>query len=447
MACLPRGRPGHPRRFLGSDHADPGRAGPVGPRGGEARRLGRERAGWDGQVDRSGHERGDHDDPGREQPDGARRGRRQRLGGKHRGRDDRPDRRAPEPRHREGRGRRQPAGVGGRRRQSLGQRPDTSACSTERGNRRRERPLVRDHARPCGRVQRRREPGRVRNLRVAAQLSRRAWRGRSAPRSRCGPRPSHREQGRPLVHVHDPSRHALLTTVEPAGHGADVQVHDRTQPQPADGLATGSDVPPRCRRRPRVHGRQGPPPRRGRGAGRPAHDSPRSALPTCRPGSPPSCSAPSRPTRRSGPFPERSPPQGRTTSPRRHRDEASSCSATPTTTATARTGCSGSRSSSVPRTRSRRSRRRSSTTRSAAIPAGESGAARTPLRRAQRPCRRGRQRYFVNRTLEVDYPRPEHQTSALRERAHAPRGELRHRPSRARGDRRQPSPPQRLPPR
>ena len=91
----------------------------------------------------------------------------------------------------------------------------------------------------------------------------------------------------------------------------------------------------------------------------------------------PRCSAPSPATRRTGPSTDRSPPQVPTTSPRRHRDEASSCSATPTTTATARTGCSASRSSSARHTRSPRSRRHSSTTRSPTShrePAGGSNA-------------------------------------------------------------------------
>ena len=94
VACLPRGQPRRPRRFLGSDHADPGRAGTVRDRSREARRLGRERAGRHRQVDRPGHERGDHDDRGREQSDRDRDRRRQRLGGKRRGREARPDRRA-----------------------------------------------------------------------------------------------------------------------------------------------------------------------------------------------------------------------------------------------------------------------------------------------------------------------------------------------------------------
>ena len=229
VACLPRGQPGRPRRFLGSDHADPGRAGTFRDRSREARRLGRERARRHRQVDRPGYRLGDHDDPGREHPDRDRDRRRQRLGGKRRGRHARPDRRAQQQGHREGRDRRQPAGVGGRRRQGLGERPDTGACPAERGNRRRGRPLVCDLARPCGQV-RHREPGRVRDLRVAAQLPRRAGRRRSAPRSRRRPRPPDREQGRPLVHVHDPARHALLTAVEPAGHRADLQAHDRAQP-------------------------------------------------------------------------------------------------------------------------------------------------------------------------------------------------------------------------
>ena len=77
---------------------------------------------------------------------------------------------------------------------------------------------------------------------IAAQLSRRAGRRRSAPRSRRRPRPPHRQQGRPLVHVHDPARHALLAAVEPAGHRADLQAHDRAQLRPAhDG-----DRPARC---------------------------------------------------------------------------------------------------------------------------------------------------------------------------------------------------------
>ena len=97
-------------------------------------------------------------------------------------------------------------------------------------------------------------------------------------------------------------------------------------------------------------------------------------------------------------------PQAPTTSPRRHRGGASCCSATPTTTVTARTGCSGSRSSSARRTRSRRSKRRSSTTRSTAGPAQDIALTQigrlSDTHRAPADLRR---RYHASRTTSVDY--------------------------------------------
>ncbi len=310
---------------------------------------------------------------GREHADRDRDRRRQRLGGKRRGRQARPDRRAQQRCHRDGRDRREPAVPGRRRRQGLGERPsDTTGCPTDRGDGRHRRPVVHDDARPSGRVQRRRFLGRVRNLRDAGQLSRRTGHRRNAPRSRRRPLPPCGEQGRPLVHVHDPARHALLAAFEPAGHRADLQAHDRARPNPRLHDAARPDVPRGCRRRSCVLRRQGPPHRRGRGARRPADDPP--DPPGTRPAGPARRLAVLRgPHRHAEParFRPRSLPQARTTSPRRRRDEASSCSAIPTTTATARAGCSGSRSSSARHTRSPRSKRRSSTTRSAASPPGK----------------------------------------------------------------------------
>ena len=126
-------------RIVGTDHADPGRAGAIRDRRRKARRLGRERARRNCPVDRSGHRRGDHDDPGWEGPtaiatDGdsvwvA-------IGGD--GKLVRIDERT-QPRHRTVDDRREPAVAGRRRRQGLGERPDTTGRPTERGNRRRER--------------------------------------------------------------------------------------------------------------------------------------------------------------------------------------------------------------------------------------------------------------------------------------------------------------------
>ena len=189
----------------------------------------------------------------------------------------RPDRRAQQPRHREGRDRRQPAGVGGRRRQGLGQRPDTSACPAERGNRRRGRPLVRDHARPCGQVRRRRsqvvyatcamllnypdEPG-AGGLRLVPDAA------RALPTVSKDGR-SYTFTIRPGMRFSPPSNQPV--TAQTFKHTIERSVDPRMKAPP------GQMFLARRRRRPRVHGRQGPPHRRGRGAGRPADDSPHGA--------------------------------------------------------------------------------------------------------------------------------------------------------------------------
>ena len=180
---------------------------------------------------------------------------------------------------------------------------------------------------------------------------------------------------------------------------------------------------------------------RGRSARRPADDPAHAAR--SRPAGPARQSAVlRRPDRHAatGPCAARSRPPAPTTSPRRHRAAASSCSATPTTTATARGGCGGSRSSSAPPHPRRR---------------GRGLEARLRDRRRSRRADARLERLYGARSLPPraagsgtsSIPRSkstwstEHEAAAVRERTHAPCGQLRRRPPRARGERRQLLPP------
>ena len=119
---------------LGAHHADPGRAGTVGDRGRPARRLGRERARRDRQVDRPGHELGSPDDPGRQRavrdpPKATASGWRTAATGRF------ADRRAHEPPTATGRGRRKPAGARRGGGQGVGERPAAAAPPSRRAAR------------------------------------------------------------------------------------------------------------------------------------------------------------------------------------------------------------------------------------------------------------------------------------------------------------------------
>ena len=212
----------------------------------------------------------------------------------------RPDRRAQQQGHREGRGRRKPAGVGGRRRQGLGQRPDASGCPAERGNRRRERPLVRDRARPCGQFDAG-EPGRVRDLRTLLTYPDEPGTGglRLVPdAARALPTVSKDGRSytftiRPGMRFSPPSNQPV--TAQTFKHTIERSVDPRMKAPPGQMfLRDVVGAPAYMAARPATS-----PGSRRRATG--SRLTSRRARRTCRPGSRPRCSAPSRPTCRTGP--------------------------------------------------------------------------------------------------------------------------------------------------
>ena len=260
-----------------------------------------------------------------------------------------------------------------------------------------------------------------------------------APRSRRRPLPPDGEQGRPLVHVHDPVRHALLAAVKPAGHRADLQAHDRARHQPAPARSARSDLRRGCRRRSCVLRRQGPPHRRGRGAGRPADDPP--DPPGTRPAGPARDLAVLRgPHRHAEPARLRPDPFRRPVL-RRLGDAGTKLRPAPQSELPRRPSAPAAADRDRRRrhhTRSSRSKRRSSTTRSAGTsPPGKARDSNAFTARTAPLPGAGGNAYFDEPHVHSRLPRPEHQAPALRERTHAPRGQLRHRPKRARGERRQ----------
>ena len=266
-----------------------------------------------------------------------------------------------------------------------------AACPAERGNRRRERPLVRDHARPCGRVQRRREPVVYATCSTLLNYPDEPGAGglRLVPDA-ARALPTVSEDGRSYTFTIRPGMRFSPPSNQPVTAQTFKHTIERSLSPRMSSGPPGQMFLARRRRRRRVHGRQGAAHRRDQAHGdrltiRLTHPRPGPAGPARR------LAVLRRPDRHAAQarLRPRSRPQAPTTSPPRPRDAASSCSATPTTTATARAGCSGSRSSSARTPGRARSRRQSSTTRSAARPRRRKRAARTPLRRAQprRPAR------------------------------------------------------------
>jgi hypothetical protein len=122
---------------------------------------------------------------------------------------------------------------------------------------------------------------------VAAPL-RHVREARQLPGQACPRRLRARARGRPVaaealgrrqdLHLHHPQGLPLLAALERAGDGADVQVHDRAEPQPKDERARALQwLPRRRRRRKRLHDGENAPHRGSRRAREHADDPTRLA--------------------------------------------------------------------------------------------------------------------------------------------------------------------------